>query len=187
MLHRHMTRERYELAQEADPKLAERMRVKALACPRCQAALDEPPLGSALAAWAVPAEITKPIDWRSALRTAIAPAAQPVAPPRRARWRMPGLALVVYGHSHREMIDTVVNGVRLMQPRNYAATVGLATLNLTRQNVRLAHPAILGGMQQLVVRCAAPQEVGKAASEFEIRDGMRRRGIGRVRIALDAE
>ena len=89
-----MTRERYELAQEADPKLAERMRVKALACPRCQAALDEPPLGSALAAWAVPAEITKPIDWRSALRTAIAPAAQPVAPPRRARWRMPGLALV---------------------------------------------------------------------------------------------
>ena len=49
---------------------------------------------------------------------------------------VPGLALVVYGHSHREMIDTVVNGVRLMQPRNYAATVGLATLNLTRQNSR---------------------------------------------------
>ena len=52
---------------------------------------------------------------------------------RRLPREVPGLALVVYGHSHREMIDTVVDGVRLMQPRNYAATVGVATLNLERQ------------------------------------------------------
>ncbi|MBC7844285.1 MAG: 5'-nucleotidase C-terminal domain-containing protein [Gemmatimonadaceae bacterium] len=45
---------------------------------------------------------------------------------------VPGIDLVVYGHSHREMIDTMVNGVRLMQPRNYATTVGVATLNLAR-------------------------------------------------------
>ncbi len=45
---------------------------------------------------------------------------------------VPGIDLVVYGHSHREMIDTLINGVRLMQPRNYAATVAVATLNLTR-------------------------------------------------------
>lgn len=45
---------------------------------------------------------------------------------------VPGLDLIVYGHSHREMIDTVVGGVRLMQPRNAAATVGAATLNFTR-------------------------------------------------------
>ena len=51
---------------------------------------------------------------------------------RRLPAEVPGLSLVVYGHSHREMIDTVVDGVRLMQPRNYAATVGVATLNLTR-------------------------------------------------------
>ncbi|MES3033433.1 MAG: 5'-nucleotidase C-terminal domain-containing protein [Gemmatimonadota bacterium] len=44
-----------------------------------------------------------------------------------------GLDLVVYGHSHREMIDTVINGVRLMQPRNYAATVAVATLELARR------------------------------------------------------
>ena len=47
-----------------------------------------------------------------------------------------GLDLVVYGHSHREMIDTVVNGVRLMQPRHYAATVGVATLALARRGHR---------------------------------------------------
>ncbi|HYW49075.1 MAG TPA: metallophosphoesterase, partial [Gemmatimonadaceae bacterium] len=49
---------------------------------------------------------------------------------------VPGLDLVVYGHSHREMIDTVVDGVRLMQPRNYAATVGVATLELRRTKGR---------------------------------------------------
>ena len=47
-----------------------------------------------------------------------------------------GLDLVVYGHSHREMIDTVVNGVRLMQPRHYAATVAVATLELVRRGPR---------------------------------------------------
>lgn len=51
---------------------------------------------------------------------------------RRIPKEVPGLDLVVYGHSHREMIDTMVDGVRLMQPRNYAATVGIATLNLSK-------------------------------------------------------
>ncbi len=45
---------------------------------------------------------------------------------------VPGIDLVVFGHSHRELVDTVIDGVRLMQPRNYAATVGVATLNLAR-------------------------------------------------------
>ena len=51
---------------------------------------------------------------------------------RRIPREVPGLDLVVYGHSHREMIDTVVDGVRLMQPRNYAATIGVATLALAK-------------------------------------------------------
>lgn len=49
---------------------------------------------------------------------------------------VPGVDLVVFGHSHREVIDTVINGVRLMQPRNYAATVAVATLNLARPKGR---------------------------------------------------
>jgi 2',3'-cyclic-nucleotide 2'-phosphodiesterase / 3'-nucleotidase / 5'-nucleotidase len=43
-----------------------------------------------------------------------------------------GVDLIVYGHSHREMVDTVVNGVRLMQPRHYAASVAVARLQLAR-------------------------------------------------------
>jgi len=49
---------------------------------------------------------------------------------------VPGLDLIVYGHSHREMVDTVVDGVRLMQPRNYAASVAVATLTLERVHGR---------------------------------------------------
>ncbi len=49
---------------------------------------------------------------------------------------VPGVDLVVFGHSHREMVDSVVHGVRLMQPRNYAGSVGVATLALERTGGR---------------------------------------------------
>ncbi len=58
--------------------------------------------------------------------------------------QVPELDLVVYGHSHREMIDTVVNGVRLVQARNYAATVAVATLDLTRRAGRWSVTASRG-------------------------------------------
>lgn len=45
---------------------------------------------------------------------------------------VPGLDLVVYGHSHREMVDTTIAGVRLIQPRPFAGSVAVATLALTR-------------------------------------------------------
>ena len=49
---------------------------------------------------------------------------------------VPGVDLVVFGHSHREMVDSVINGVRLMQARNHAASVGVATLRLVRARGR---------------------------------------------------
>lgn len=49
---------------------------------------------------------------------------------------VPGVDLIVYGHSHREMADTTVNGVLLMQPRNWAASVGVATLTVERRGPR---------------------------------------------------
>jgi 2',3'-cyclic-nucleotide 2'-phosphodiesterase (5'-nucleotidase family) len=44
--------------------------------------------------------------------------------------RVPGMDLIVYGHSHRQMADTVINGVLLVQPKNWAASVGVAELEL---------------------------------------------------------
>lgn len=45
---------------------------------------------------------------------------------------VPGVDLIVYGHSHQEMPDTVINGVLLMQPRNWATSVGVAHLRVAR-------------------------------------------------------
>lgn len=41
-----------------------------------------------------------------------------------------GIDLVVYGHSHKELIDSTINGALLVQPRNWAASVGVATLTV---------------------------------------------------------
>jgi len=49
---------------------------------------------------------------------------------------VPGIDLIVYGHSHREMADTVINGTLLMQPRNWATSVAIAHLGLVRRDGR---------------------------------------------------
>ena len=45
---------------------------------------------------------------------------------------VPGIDLIVFGHSHREVADTVIGGAMLMQARNWARSVGVATLTLRR-------------------------------------------------------
>jgi 2',3'-cyclic-nucleotide 2'-phosphodiesterase (5'-nucleotidase family) len=49
---------------------------------------------------------------------------------------VPGVDLVVFGHSHGEVVDTTVGGALLVQPRNWAASVAVATLTLERQGRR---------------------------------------------------
>ncbi len=46
---------------------------------------------------------------------------------------VPGLALIVYGHSHRELADTIIGETRLIQPLYWATSVGVATLRLQRR------------------------------------------------------
>jgi 2',3'-cyclic-nucleotide 2'-phosphodiesterase (5'-nucleotidase family) len=49
---------------------------------------------------------------------------------------IPGLDLIVYGHSHQEMADTVIGTTMLMQPKNWATSVGVARLTVERVNGR---------------------------------------------------
>ncbi|MEO7359734.1 MAG: 5'-nucleotidase C-terminal domain-containing protein, partial [Gemmatimonadaceae bacterium] len=49
-----------------------------------------------------------------------------------------GVDVVVFGHSHSELIDSTVNGTLLMQPKNWATSVGVATLSLEKHNGRWA-------------------------------------------------
>jgi 2',3'-cyclic-nucleotide 2'-phosphodiesterase (5'-nucleotidase family) len=46
---------------------------------------------------------------------------------------VPGIDLILYGHSHQEMRDTTINGVLLMQPKNWATSVAVAHLTLSRE------------------------------------------------------
>lgn len=50
---------------------------------------------------------------------------------------IPGIDLVVFGHSHREVADTTIAGVLLTQPRNWAGSVSVARLTLRREAGKL--------------------------------------------------
>lgn len=45
---------------------------------------------------------------------------------------VPGIDLIVYGHSHREAAGDTVGGALLMQPRQWATSLAVATLTLER-------------------------------------------------------
>jgi 2',3'-cyclic-nucleotide 2'-phosphodiesterase (5'-nucleotidase family) len=49
---------------------------------------------------------------------------------------VPGIDLIVYGHSHKEMADTLINGTLLVQPKYWAASVAVAHLGLVRRDGR---------------------------------------------------
>jgi 2',3'-cyclic-nucleotide 2'-phosphodiesterase (5'-nucleotidase family) len=46
---------------------------------------------------------------------------------------VPGIDLIVYGHSHKELADSVIGGALLMQPKNWATSLGVARLRLSRE------------------------------------------------------
>ena len=49
-----------------------------------------------------------------------------------------GIDAVIFGHSHKEVVDSTVNGALLVQPRNWAASVGVASLVVERRSGRWA-------------------------------------------------
>jgi 2',3'-cyclic-nucleotide 2'-phosphodiesterase (5'-nucleotidase family) len=49
---------------------------------------------------------------------------------------IPGIDLVVYGHSHREQPDLHIGSTLLVQPRNWATSVGVAHLSVARDGAR---------------------------------------------------
>ena len=48
---------------------------------------------------------------------------------------LPGLTLIVYGHSHKQNPGTTINGTRMLQAKNWAQSVGWATIPVTRCTV----------------------------------------------------
>ena len=46
---------------------------------------------------------------------------------------VPGVDVIAYGHSHKQMPDTTIGGVLLMQAKNWVQSVAVATLRLVRE------------------------------------------------------
>jgi hypothetical protein len=95
MFHRHVTLERYELALEEDPAVAAEMEAAAKGCPVCQRELSQDALGATLGTWRLPPDVEAPVDWRKALRGAVAPSLQPAAQRRFHRLRL-GAVLALF-------------------------------------------------------------------------------------------
>lgn len=58
------------------------------------------------------------------------PGIPPESPMAEVARSVPGIDLIVFGHSHREIADTTINGVLMVQPRNWAASAAVATLRV---------------------------------------------------------
>lgn len=69
---------------------------------------------------------------------------------------VPGIDLIVYGHSHKQMADTVIAGTLLMQPKNWAQSVAVAELHLESEG---------GGWRLASKRSTLIQAAGHAESE----------------------
>ena len=65
-----------------------------------------------------------------------------------------GIDLIVFGHSHREVADTTIGTTLLVQPRNWAGSVGVAHLELRRDDGRWR----VGAKRGEVIRTAGRRE-----------------------------
>lgn len=65
-----------------------------------------------------------------------------------------GIDLIVFGHSHREVADTTIGTTLLVQPRNWAGSVGVAHLELRRVDGRWR----VGAKRGEVIRTAGRRE-----------------------------
>ncbi len=74
---------------------------------------------------------------------------------------VPGIDLIVYGHSHQEVGDTLINGVLLMQPKNWATSVAVAHLNLVRTD---AHWRVAGKQSRVIQAAARPEQEAVVAA-----------------------
>ena len=66
-----------------------------------------------------------------------------------------GVDLIVYGHSHQEVGDTLINGVLLMQPKNWATSVAVAHLNLVRTD---GHWSVTGKQSRVIQSATHPEQ-----------------------------
>ena len=87
-----------------------------------------------------------------------------------------GIDVIVYGHSHREVADTTINGVLLTQPRNWATSVSVAHLTFEKDGARWR----LAAKHATLVRAAGHAEQPALVAVVERAHGAARHYAGTV-------
>ncbi|MEO8333382.1 MAG: 5'-nucleotidase C-terminal domain-containing protein [bacterium] len=67
---------------------------------------------------------------------------------------VPGVDLILFGHSHQEVADTAINGVLMMQPKNWATSVAVAHLELSKRNEKW----VVDNKSSIVIQAARHRE-----------------------------
>jgi len=77
---------------------------------------------------------------------------------------VPGIDLIVVGHTHRELADTTINGVMLMQPRNWATSVAVAAIRVESQGQAWKITAKRGSIVRAAGHAEKPEVLALAAA-----------------------
>lgn len=94
--------------------------------------------------------------------------------------------LVVVGHSHRQMVDSVLNGVTFVQPRPYAQTLAVVHVDLARRGGRWAVVRQRGEQVDLAGVPPSPRVAAALAGAHEAVLAWNRAPIGTATSAFSA-
>lgn len=98
-----------------------------------------------------------------------------------------GIDLVVYGHSHSELVDSTINGALLLQPRNWAASVGVGLLTLERQSGRWKVVARRGQSVRVAGHAESPDVLAATAASHRATMAWATAPVGRTTVAWRAD
>ncbi|MBL0939522.1 MAG: 5'-nucleotidase C-terminal domain-containing protein [Gemmatimonadaceae bacterium] len=98
-----------------------------------------------------------------------------------------GIDVVVLGHSHREVVDSVINGARIVQPRNWAGSVGIATLSLEKQKGRWRVASSTGTSVRVTGHAERADVLAAAAASHQSTLAWVNSPVGRTTVAWSAD
>ncbi|MEP6690005.1 MAG: 5'-nucleotidase C-terminal domain-containing protein [Gemmatimonadaceae bacterium] len=80
---------------------------------------------------------------------------------------VPGIDLVVYGHSHRQMADTLIGTTMLQQPKNWATSVGVAHLGVVRDGAAWRVVSRRGSLVQTAQHVESPAVLAATQTQHD--------------------
>ncbi|MBX9929736.1 MAG: 5'-nucleotidase C-terminal domain-containing protein [Gemmatimonadaceae bacterium] len=108
-------------------------------------------------------------------------------PSARIAMDVPGIDLVVYGHSHREMADTSIGGVLLVQAKNFGESVALARLTVQNRGQRWSVIAKRGVLVRSAGHAESPAVVAATARGHAAAIAYANTVVGRTESAWNAD